>query len=161
MYQFIVPPENPPAIVSPAPVSCCKPKIPDPDLSGYRKSLEVQPVLEQHGFGMAHRSERLQRGTVNFMWALWETLPAGWTVYAKPGVTLDLPIVVTGSMTRERWTQALKEEVRQAGLHGALWWGQRIVTLWAPKPISFYPSKNSPDFSGKVLSENVGFGGSK
>ena len=148
MYQFVVPPENvnPPAVVAPAPVS------PGPDLSGYRKSLEVQPVLAQHGFGVAHRSDRLQRGTVSFRQALRETLPTGWTVYTKPGVTLDLPVVVTGAMTKERWTQALKEEIQQAGLHGALWWDQQTLTLWTPPPapmaLSQTVTKLSPALNG-------------
>ena len=148
MYQFVVPPENvnPPAVVAPAPVSS------GPDLSGYRKSFSVQPVLAQHGFGVAHRSDRLQRGTVNFRQALRETLPSGWTVYTKPGVTLDLPVVVTGAMTKERWTQTLKEEIQQAGLHGALWWDQQTLTLWTPPPapmaLSQTVTKLSPALNG-------------
>ncbi|WP_248885916.1 toxin co-regulated pilus biosynthesis Q family protein [Acidithiobacillus acidisediminis] len=134
MYQFLVPPlrvATPPAITVSAPP-------PGPDLSGFRKSLETQPTLAVHGFGVAHAAKNLRKGTVTVRAALRQTLPAGWKVYSKPGVSLQFPIVVMGSMVKEHWTQALREELRQAGLHGALWWNQQILTLWTP-PVERVP----------------------
>ncbi|MGC8467822.1 MAG: toxin co-regulated pilus biosynthesis Q family protein [Acidithiobacillus sp.] len=103
-------------------------------MSGFQKTLEVQPTLAIHGMGVARAAQDLRTGTPTIRTALRETLPNGWRVYTKPGVSLDLPVVVTGAMTRSAWTQTLRQELREAGLHGALWWDQRVLTLWAPPP---------------------------
>ena len=141
MFQFVVPPQavTPPAMVA----QVQSPPPPAPDLSGFQKQLQVQPVLAQHGFGDPAAVHRLQRGTVSFRAAVRDSLPDGWQLYAKPGVTLRLPIVVSGAMTKESWTQVLREELREAGLHGAIWWDQQILTVW-PAPARSAPARSAP-----------------
>ncbi len=143
MFQIDLPPSmtapTPSAVVaSPVPSASVPPPAPrpasGPDLSGFQKTLEVQPTLAIHGIGVARAAPGLRTGTPTIRAALRETLPSGWRVYTKPGVSLDLPVVVTGAMIRSAWTQTLRQELREAGLHGALWWDQRVLTLWAPLP---------------------------
>jgi len=136
MYQFLVPPQS--VAQSSAIVAAAPPPTPGPNLSGFQKSLEPQPTLAVHGFGVAHAATHLRPGTVAFREALRQTLPAGWKVYNKPGVSLQLPVVVTGAMSKEHWTQSLREELKQAGLHGAIWWNQQILTVWTP-PVEKMP----------------------
>lgn len=158
MFQIIMPESqpsmtvSPPAIVSPAgPAPAGSGSVPaEPDLSGFQKSLSVEPVLAEHGFGIAHAPDRLAKGTMQMVDALRNTLPQGWQVYAKPGVSLKLPIIIWGSETKTPWTQTLRKELQDAGLHGALWWNQKILTVWAPSaphlPVQNQPLR--PDLQG-------------
>jgi hypothetical protein len=124
-------------------------KAAGPDLSGFQQTLEVQPTLAVHGWGEARVPYRLKRGFQSVRVAFRNTLPSEWRVYTKPGVILDLPIVITASMTKTPWTQTVRRELREAGLHGALWWNQRILTVWAP-PAAKVPvvKEQQPKLSG-------------
>jgi hypothetical protein len=143
-------PAAPPVVAAPPhDATQASPKAAGPDLSGFQQTLEVQPTLAVHGWGEAHAPDRLKGGVQSVRTVFRDTLPSGWRVYTKPGVSLDLPIVITSSMTKTPWTQTVKRELRESGLHGALWWNQRILTVWAP-PAAKVPvvPEQQPKLSG-------------
>jgi hypothetical protein len=139
MFQVVLPesvPSTPPAIERRIEIrpDGTRPGSPSPDLDGFTQQLVVQPVLAQYGNGLDIPSRRLKTGTPTIRQALRETLPGNWKVYTKPGVSLDLPVAIPNRVTHEPWTQALHHILESAGLHGALYWGPQVLTVWAPPP---------------------------
>jgi len=132
---------NPPAMVASAlaqprdrvqflPISPSAGQI--PFLQGFKSAFTIQPILAEHGTGTAAPTSTHGEGTA--AQALQKILPYGWRVYTKPetNVFLGSPTLYNGH--GKPWIIALKSVLKQSGLHGAIWWGPRIVTLW-PAPV--------------------------
>ena len=133
-YPITVP-DQPPAIVR---------QIQQPDLQGFRKTLSVEPVLAQHGQGQAGSCKG--GGFTTLGAVLQAILPEGWTVYTKPGVLLG--VQVQYQCNQKPWTDVLREAIHKDGLHGAVWWGARDLTLW-PAPVhSWGTPQPKPDLQG-------------
>ncbi|WP_437559405.1 toxin co-regulated pilus biosynthesis Q family protein [Acidithiobacillus sulfuriphilus] len=137
------------AAPAPAPAPAVTMPPAGPHLKGFTQALEIQPVLAVHGSGTAGLPERLHPGAHWIRSVLRDTLPTGWKVYVKSGVSLDVPVIISPQDAKKSWTAVLRSSLRDAGLHGAVWWGQKILTLWTPpvvlKPKTAIPS---PDLSG-------------
>uniref|UniRef100_E6QGN2 Toxin co-regulated pilus biosynthesis protein Q C-terminal domain-containing protein n=1 Tax=mine drainage metagenome TaxID=410659 RepID=E6QGN2_9ZZZZ len=103
---------------------------PSPSLHGFQKVLTIQPVLAQHGKG-PDTACKGGRVITTLGSALQHILPTGWTVYAKPGIEVRFPAQY---QCNGPWTGTLRDVLQKSGLHGAIWWGPRIVTLW-PAPV--------------------------
>ena len=128
-----------------------------PNLGGFTQQLVVQPVLAQYGTGSNVPSPRLKTGTPTVRQALTETLPENWKVYTRPGVSLDLPVTIPNRVTQQPWTQALHYILESAGLHGALYWGPQVLTVWAPPPHKVPASFSvQPDLKGFQSALNTG-----
>ena len=139
---------NPPAMVASAsaqprdrvqllPISPSAGQI--PALQGFKSAFTIQPILAEHGTGTAAPTSTHGEGTA--AQAIQKILPYGWRVYTKPetNVFLGSPILYNGH--GKSWIAALKSVLKQSGLHGAIWWGPRILTLWpAPALPTYQPT---------------------
>ncbi len=139
---------NPPAMVASAsaqprgrvqllPISLSAGQI--PALQGFKSAFTIQPILAEHGTGTAAPTSTHGEGTA--AQAIQKILPYGWRVYTKPetNVFLGSPILYNGH--GKSWIAALKSVLKQSGLHGAIWWGPRILTLWpAPALPTYQPT---------------------
>lgn len=131
----ITAPDQPPAIVQ---------QVQQPDLQGFQKTLSVEPVLAQHGQGEAGSCKG--GGFTTLGAALQAILPEGWTVYTKPGVLLG--VQVQYRCDQKPWTDVLREVIHKDGLHGAVWWGSKDLTLW-PAPVHAWTlPQPKPDLHG-------------
>ena len=112
---------------------------PTPPLQGFKPAFTIQPILAEHGTGTAAPTSTHGEGTA--AQAIQKILPYGWRVYTKPetNVFLGSPILYNGH--GKSWIGALKSVLKQSGLHGAVWWGPRILTLWpAPALPTYQPT---------------------
>ena len=112
---------------------------PTPPLQGFKPAFTIQPILAEHGTGTATPTSTHGEGTA--AQAIQKILPYGWRVYTKPetNVFLGSPILYNGH--GKSWIVALKSVLKQSGLHGAIWWGPRILTLWpAPALPTYQPT---------------------
>ena len=138
---------NPPAMVASAsaqprgrvqllPISPSAGQI--PALQGFKSAFTIQPILAEHGTGTAAPTSTHGEGTA--AQAIQKILPYGWRVYTKPetNVFLGSPILYNGH--GKSWIVALKSVLKQSGLHGAIWWGPRILTLWPAPALPTYQS---------------------
>ncbi|MHB1494996.1 MAG: toxin co-regulated pilus biosynthesis Q family protein [Acidithiobacillus sp.] len=110
-----------------------------PALQGFKSAFTIQPILAEHGTGTAALTSTHGEGTA--AQAIQKILPYGWRVYTKPetNVFLGSPILYNGH--GNSWIVALKSVLKQSGLHGAIWWGPRILTLWpAPALPTYQPT---------------------
>jgi hypothetical protein len=119
------------------------PPAPTPDLAGFQEALSIEPVLAQHGVGIAGLCHESPAVPVSLEQALKALLPEGWKVYTKPGVLLGLDTTYSCKGGKP-WTTALREALNNVGLHGAIWWGPNILTLWVPTQ----PKAEMPNLSG-------------
>jgi len=114
-----------------------------PDLAGFQEALSIEPILAQHGVGIAGLCRESPATPVPLEQALKALLPEGWKVYTKPGVLLGLDTTYSCKGGKP-WTTALREALNNVGLHGAVWWGPNILTLWVPAQ----PKVEMPNLSG-------------
>lgn len=120
-----------------------------PDLGGFQLSFSKQPLLTQHGAASAEITKNqaiAYQGTVAQV--LQKILPYGWHVYIKShlGDQMGFPVMINGK--GKPWITNLKNVLKQAGLHGAVWWGPQVLTLWsAPAMPSYQPKPDLQNFS--------------
>ncbi len=106
-----------------------------PDLQGADKVFTRAPALAQKGAGIAWPCHGSGQGPLNKV--LYRLLPAGWSLYAKPGTVLDLP---TGYACHSNpWTTPLRQVLQREGYEGTLWWGYDVLSI-APRPHSIMPA---------------------
>jgi hypothetical protein len=140
MLQIITSPDTqsqqPPAIVRT--VLASGTATPTPDLHGFQKRFTKEPVLAQHGVGIAEACHG--GGIMTVRQAIRKLLPEGWTVYSRPGVLLGLNTHYSCKGGKP-WTTALQHALRNVGFHGAIYWGSNDMTVWVP-------AATPPDLSG-------------
>ena len=130
---------NPPAIVRT--ILASGTATPTPDLHGFQKRFTKEPVLAQHGVGIAEVCHG--GGIMTMRQAIQKLLPEGWTVYSRPGVLLGLNTHYSCKGGKP-WTTALQHAIRNVGFHGAIYWGPNDMTVWVPAA----SPESSPDLSG-------------
>lgn len=84
----------------------------------------TDPLL-QKGAGIAWPCHGAGSGTISQV--LYHLLPAGWKIYAQPGVVLGLPVQY--SCHDDPWTVPMGKVLHEQGLVGTLWWGYDVLSL--------------------------------
>lgn len=111
-----------------------------PDLQGTDKVFTHRPALVQKGAGIAWPCHGSGQGPLNKV--LYRLLPAGWSLYAKPGTVLDLPTWY--ACHSNTWTTPLREVLQREGYEGTLWWGYDVLSI-APRPQQPMPAVAGSD----------------
>lgn len=128
-----VTPSNPPtpfAGYAPVPPPAAK-SSQAPDLKGYIKAMTKVPTLVQKGSGYAVPCHG--GGTMSMSKAFYQIMPEGWSMYAKPGLVMSVP--VTYACKGRPWTEVMAAILKNNGYAGAVWWGYNVLTL-KPHPAS-------------------------
>ncbi len=105
-----------------------------PDMNGYVQAFKKVPVLAENGAGIAQPCQ--SDGSAPLNDALYKLMPEGWSLYAKPGTLLNLPVWY--SCHDNPWTSVVAQVLKRSGYEGTLWWGYDILTI-APRPMRPLP----------------------
>lgn len=106
-----------------------------PDMNGYVQAFKKVPVLAENGAGIAQPCQGGGSAPLND--ALYKLMPEGWSLYAKPGTLLNLPVWY--SCHDNPWTSVVAQVLKRSGYEGTIWWGYDMLTI-APRPMRPLPA---------------------
>jgi hypothetical protein len=104
-------------------------------MNGYVQAFKKVPVLAENGAGIAPTCQGGGSAPLND--ALYKLMPEGWSLYAKPGTLLNLPVWY--SCHDNPWTSVVAQVLKRSGYEGTIWWGYDMLTI-APRPMRPMPS---------------------
>ena len=106
-----------------------------PDLQGYVPTFHKTSILAQEGAGIAWPCHG--GGSAPLNKALYKLLPEGWSLYAKTGTLLNIPVWY--ACHSNPWTMVVRQVLRRSGYEGTLWWGYDTLTI-RPRPMRPLPA---------------------
>ncbi|MBN6740294.1 hypothetical protein JKG47_07070 [Acidithiobacillus sp. MC6.1] len=106
-----------------------------PGMNGYVRAFKKVAVLTENGAGIAPPCRG--GGSAPLNEALYKLMPEGWSLYAKPGTILNLPVWY--SCHDNPWTSVVAQVLKRSGYEGTLWWGYDMLTI-APRPMRPMPA---------------------
>ena len=106
-----------------------------PDLQGYVPTFHKTSILAQEGAGIAWPCHG--GGSAPLNKALYKLLPEGWSLYAKTGTLLNIPVWY--ACHSNPWTMVVRQVLKRSGYEGTLWWGYDMLTI-APRPMRPMPT---------------------